>query len=104
MDRLCGLYARVSTEMQANIRDSSVDTQISQMKNFILTTCKWVLQVVQAACRREPGQEEPSWQVSSSQRTGWHHSCRTFPAEAVRPQLTPPGTVIAVRAIRPIRP
>ncbi len=35
MDRLCGLYARVSTEMQANKRDSSVDTQISQMKSFI---------------------------------------------------------------------
>lgn len=35
MERKCGLYARVSTEMQANIRDSSIDTQVGQMKNFI---------------------------------------------------------------------
>ncbi|MCA9407192.1 MAG: recombinase family protein, partial [Candidatus Omnitrophica bacterium] len=35
MERLCGLYARVSTEMQANKQDSSVDTQISRMKSFI---------------------------------------------------------------------
>lgn len=35
MERLCGLYARVSTDMQANKQDSSVDTQISRMKSFI---------------------------------------------------------------------
>lgn len=35
MERRCGLYARVSTEMQANKRDSSVDTQISQMQSFL---------------------------------------------------------------------
>ncbi|MFC1510423.1 recombinase family protein [Candidatus Omnitrophota bacterium] len=35
MERLCGLYARVSTEMQANKQASSVDTQISRMKSFI---------------------------------------------------------------------
>lgn len=35
MARLCGLYARVSTEMQASIRDSSIDTQISQMESFL---------------------------------------------------------------------
>ncbi len=35
MKRLCGLYARVSTEMQANKRDSSIDTQVSQLKSFI---------------------------------------------------------------------
>ena len=35
MERLCGLYARVSTEMQANRRDGSVDTQISQMQSFL---------------------------------------------------------------------
>ena len=35
MERKCGLYARVSTEMQASIRDSSIDTQVGQLKSFI---------------------------------------------------------------------
>lgn len=35
MERQCGLYARVSTEMQANKRDSSIDTQVSRMESFI---------------------------------------------------------------------
>ncbi|MBF0618728.1 MAG: recombinase family protein [Candidatus Omnitrophica bacterium] len=35
MEKRCGIYARVSTEMQANMRDGSVDTQISQMQSFL---------------------------------------------------------------------
>jgi len=35
MKKLCGLYARVSTERQAEIKDGSLDTQISRLKNYI---------------------------------------------------------------------
>lgn len=35
MKRLCGLYARVSTERQSEIRDGSLDTQVSRLKNYI---------------------------------------------------------------------
>jgi len=35
MKKLCGIYARVSTERQAEIKDGSLDTQISRLKNYI---------------------------------------------------------------------
>ena len=35
MDRLCGLYARVSTERQSEVRDGSLDTQVDRLKQYI---------------------------------------------------------------------
>jgi DNA invertase Pin-like site-specific DNA recombinase len=35
MTKLCGLYARVSTERQSEIKDGSLDTQISRLKSYI---------------------------------------------------------------------
>ena len=35
MAKSCGLYARVSTERQSEIRDGSLDTQISRLKNYL---------------------------------------------------------------------
>ena len=35
MERSCGLYVRVSTERQSEIRDGSLDTQISRLKNYL---------------------------------------------------------------------
>jgi DNA invertase Pin-like site-specific DNA recombinase len=35
MDRLCGLYARVSTERQSEVRDGSLDTQIDRLKQYV---------------------------------------------------------------------
>ncbi|MFH1904450.1 MAG: recombinase family protein [bacterium] len=35
MERCCGLYARVSTERQSEVKDGSLDTQISRLKNYI---------------------------------------------------------------------
>ena len=35
MDRLCGLYARVSTERQSDVRDGSLDTQTDRLKQYI---------------------------------------------------------------------
>ena len=34
MNTKCGLYARVSTELQANKRNSSIDPQVDQLKSF----------------------------------------------------------------------
>ena len=31
----CGLYARVSTDLQAEIKNSSVDTQIDLLQKFV---------------------------------------------------------------------
>ena len=35
MDRLCGLYARVSTERQSEVRDGSLDTQMDRLKQYV---------------------------------------------------------------------
>ena len=35
MERLCGLYARVSTERQSEVRDGSLDTQIDRLKQYV---------------------------------------------------------------------
>ena len=35
MKKSCGLYARVSTERQAEMKEGSLDTQISRLKNYI---------------------------------------------------------------------
>ena len=35
MEKSCGLYARVSTERQSEIRDGSLDTQISRLNNYL---------------------------------------------------------------------
>jgi len=35
MDKLCGLYVRVSTERQSELKDGSLDTQIDRLKQYI---------------------------------------------------------------------
>jgi len=35
MDKLCGLYARISDPNDANIKDNSVDTQIDKLKQYV---------------------------------------------------------------------
>jgi hypothetical protein len=35
MEKLCGLYARISDPKDAGIKDNSVDTQIDNLKNYV---------------------------------------------------------------------
>ncbi len=54
MKRSCGLYARVSTERQSEIKDGSLDTQISRLKNYISF--------------RSPSASKESWKVTKIYR------------------------------------
>ena len=35
MEKLCGLYVRVSTERQSELKDGSLDTQTDRLKQYI---------------------------------------------------------------------